>query len=332
MTEKKLRKRGALDPDDRLLEWKQGRIQRWSVAGKVQPLPRAFSKVDVPGLRGLAICSYSSQRLFVCSTGPLALIVGLESVWHADSSEKVLRLVFSAPQLITVCWQSDEGENAAALAAFAERIKARRDCRLACLPLQALGRAAAELAELERSELLDAAVAELGTPAPATRQCSQYSPGEGPRTHVGRWLRASLLRQTELRDRLKSELNGGKTTGWSHDEPAVVEAACELVAARFFGRSYDAGDVTAAIAELREATGGDPQVDALRAEALILLALGEKDADVSGMTPEQKFLIRGMFLAYATARLLFRMAEVDQLITDAEKLAFDRGWNPPLAR
>jgi hypothetical protein len=34
-----------------------------------------------------------------------------------------------------------------------------------------------------------------------------------PRTNVGRWLRATLLRQTELRDRLKTKLNGGKVKG-----------------------------------------------------------------------------------------------------------------------
>lgn len=85
---------------------------------------------------------------------------------------------------------------------------------------------------------------------------------------MGQWLRAVLLGQTELRDRLRPRLNGGDK-GWNDDEPAVAEAACELAVGRFFGSSYDVRAVTAFVAELREATGNDPAYDQLKTEAVI---------------------------------------------------------------
>jgi hypothetical protein len=154
----------------------------------------------------------------------------------------------------------------------------------------------------------------------------------GPRTCVGQWLRAVLLRQLELRDRLRPKLNGGKK-GWNDDEPAVVEAACESAVARFFGANYDARDVTAFAALLGEAAGDDPNpmFDQLKTEAVIRLALGEPDVDTQGITPGQKFGVRVNVLAGVVGKLGLGEADVDQLITDAEKVAVRRGWNPPLA-
>lgn len=155
----------------------------------------------------------------------------------------------------------------------------------------------------------------------------------GPRTCVGQWLRAALLQQRELRDRLRPKLNGGRQTGWNDDEPAVVQAACEAAVARFFGADYDVRDVTAFAALLRQAAGDDPNpmYDQLKNEAVIRLALGEPDVDTQGITPGQMFSIRGNVLAGVVGKLGLGEADVDQLITDAEKVAVERGWNPPLA-
>jgi len=49
-----------------------------------------------------------------------------------------------------------------------------------------------------------------------------------PHTYVGRWLRALMLDQRELRDELIATLNNGEAVGWNDDEPAVVVACCEL--------------------------------------------------------------------------------------------------------
>lgn len=143
----------------------------------------------------------------------------------------------------------------------------------------------------------------------------------GPRTYVGQWLRAVLLRQRELRDRLHFKLNGGRETGWNDDEPAVVEVACELAVGRFFGTSYDVRAITAFVAELREVTANDPAHDQLKTKAVIRLALGDQDVDTEGITSGQKFLIRLAVLTLAAGKLGLSEADVDQLITDAEKIA-----------
>lgn len=153
----------------------------------------------------------------------------------------------------------------------------------------------------------------------------------GPRTYVGQWLRATLLRQSELRDRLRPKLNGGRQTGWNDDEPAVVQAACELAVGKFFGTNYDVRAIATFAAELREATAHDPRYDQLKTEAVIRSALGEQDADTEGITAGQKYLIRGAVVTLVHGKLRLGEADVDQLITDAEKIAVKRGWNPPLA-
>jgi len=320
MTEKSLRKHHALGADDQIVEWKQGKIQQWSVAGSPQPHPRAFNNLDIPQLRGMSSCSYSSRRLFFGSNG--TVFADLESVWHADTSAKVLRIVFSSSQLTVIRWRSDEAEDAAALAGFSKRIMAQRDRRLAELSPAARQQAGDRLAEFQRIGLLAAALAQ---PEAPSRSVSRG----GQRTYIGQWLRAVLLRQTELRDRLHPKLNGGDK-GWNDDEPAVVQAACELAVARFFGTSYDVRAITAFVAELREATANDPAYDQLKTEAVIRSALGEQDVDTAGITAGQKFSIRLMVLTLAFGKLGLSEANVDHLITDAEKIAVERGFDPPL--
>jgi hypothetical protein len=55
----------------------------------------------------------------------------------------------------------------------------------------------------------------------------------GPRTCVGRWLCAGLRGESKDYNRLAHTLNRGQK-GWNDDEPAVVEAACEMAVRRFF--------------------------------------------------------------------------------------------------
>ena len=68
-----------------------------------------------------------------------------------------------------------------------------------------------------------------------------------------------------------------------------------------------------------------------RAEGPPALALGEPDVDTQGITPGQKFGIRVNVLAGVVGKLGLGEADVDQPITEAEKVAVERGWNPPLA-
>lgn len=162
MTERELRNHQALAADDRIIEWKQGKVQRWCVAAILQPLPPAFAKLDIPQLRGLSGCSYSARRLFLGSTARVA--ADLEAVWHAHATGKLLDLLFSNPDLTAVRWQSDEAEDTAVLAGFAERIMTQRERRLADLPPESAQRASAKLSELTNNGALAAALAELEPP------------------------------------------------------------------------------------------------------------------------------------------------------------------------
>jgi hypothetical protein len=153
-----------------------------------------------------------------------------------------------------------------------------------------------------------------------------------PTTYVGRWLRATLLRQPELRERLRLTLNAGKKTGWNDDEPAVVEAACELVLRRLFAAPDDVRAITAFVSELRIATDDDPPLGKLKTEAVIRSALGEADVVTSNITPGQKYLTRYLVIVFAARKLDLDEAAIDRLIAESEQIALDRGWHPPLAQ
>ncbi|HSR86480.1 MAG TPA: hypothetical protein VLM11_20085, partial [Streptosporangiaceae bacterium] len=212
ITEKYLRKRHVVAADDHLIEFKVGKVQHWAVAGSKQPLPPAHVRLDIRQLRGLSSCSYSAHRMFLVLGSEGIRFANLEFVWHADSRERVLRLVFSSPQLTVVWWEPDAGENEAALAGFAARIIAQRDRALAGLPPESRRRAADHLATLKRSGLLAAALAEQAASPDAAGSAYPGSPAL-PRTYVGRWLRAAMLDQRELRDELATTLNGGARAG-----------------------------------------------------------------------------------------------------------------------
>jgi hypothetical protein len=83
---------------------------------------------------------------------------------------------------------------------------------------------------------------------------------------------------------------------------------------------------------LRTATDGHPPVDQLNAEMLIRDALGESGVEVGGIIPGQRFLLRSLMAATAAYRLNLDEAAVDEIITDSERISFERGWKPPLVR
>jgi hypothetical protein len=152
-----------------------------------------------------------------------------------------------------------------------------------------------------------------------------------PRTYVGRWLRATFLRQQELRKELDGTMNGGNP-GWNDDEPAVVEFASQLVLRRLFGDEYDGRVIEKFVDLIRTATDGDPPVDQLNATMLIRNALGESEIEVSKIDSGQRFVLRALAAATAAYILDLDEAAVDEIITDSERIAFERGWKPPLVR
>jgi hypothetical protein len=143
-------------------------------------------------------------------------------------------------------------------------------------------------------------------------------------------MRAVLLRQLELRDQLRPTLNNGRE-GWNDDEPAVVQVACETIVRRYFGPGYDVRAVAGFVDDLREATNDDGRFSRLKTEAVIRTALGEANVDTSGIKKGERFNTHLIAIALASRRLEFNDKDVDQLIIDAEQVAFDRGWHPPLA-
>jgi hypothetical protein len=160
----------------------------------------------------------------------------------------------------------------------------------------------------------------------------QPSP-EFPRTKVGQFLRAAVLIDVELRRKLSAKLGGDKP-GWNYDEPAVVQAACELAVRRLWSGHYDIRDITAAVTFIRDANAaarGTAGYGQLEMEAVIRSALGETDIDLSGIIPPTVFEIQGAVTGYAVLKLRLSEGEIDGLIVEAENIAFQRGWNPPLA-
>jgi hypothetical protein len=151
-----------------------------------------------------------------------------------------------------------------------------------------------------------------------------------PRTNVGRWMRAILLRQYELRDQLRPTLNNGNN-GWNDDEPAVFQAASEITLRQYFGTEYDVRAVTDFVAKLQEAAKNDVQFSRLKTEAVIREALGEADVDTSGIRKGERFNIHLISIAMTRGGIKFTEKEADQLVVEAERIAFDRGWHPPLA-
>jgi hypothetical protein len=153
-----------------------------------------------------------------------------------------------------------------------------------------------------------------------------------PRTVAGLWLRALLMHDDELRDRLVRKLGGGKP-GWNRDEAAVVQAVCDLAVRRYFGPGYDVRAVTEMVSFMRQAELANQHTPygQLEMEAVIRHALGEPEVDVKGITTDVAFKVQCGVTAVIAWKSDFTESRIDELITEAEELAIGRGFSPPLA-
>jgi len=162
-------------------------------------------------------------------------------------------------------------------------------------------------------------------------QGAAQEPGHGPRTYVGRWLWATMRKDRELADRFGSLLNDGQP-GWNLDEPSVVQAAAELIARRLFRADYDVREVTAIVADMRarlQKVSTPP--GQLEMEAVVRAALGETDVALDGIRPSVRLRIQLAIIGKALYELALGESDIDQLVADAERIAFERGWSPSLA-
>lgn len=153
-----------------------------------------------------------------------------------------------------------------------------------------------------------------------------------PRTFVGRWLRAAMLDQRDERDRLVATLNRG-VAGWNDDEPAVVEAAAELVLRRYFGPGQPDPELARSLAYAVTAGLGQIRrpLDERHADAVIHSALGEPSPVFDALKPGDKHVLKGTATSIAAVMMDLDEAAVDELLREAERVAFERGWHPPLA-
>jgi hypothetical protein len=152
-----------------------------------------------------------------------------------------------------------------------------------------------------------------------------------PRTYVGQFLRAMILRDGELQEQMRRNLNGGNP-GWNDDEPAVVELVCQRILRLLFGKKYTVRDIAEFIDLIELAAAGDPPIDRPKVEMLIREAIGEPGAEAKDIPRSQKFVLRGIMAPAAAFRLELNESLVDEIIVDSERLAFERGWHPPLIR
>ncbi len=162
---------------------------------------------------------------------------------------------------------------------------------------------------------------------PRLRFGSRPARSAEPRTYVGLWLRAGLRGENELRRQLTGKLNGGKD-GWNYDEPAVVDAACELAVRRFFPPGVDVREIAAVASDMRQKSKSLP--GQMKMEAVIRAALGETDVVIDDIKPPELLHIRGAIVVYLFI-ILGAKFSIDELVVEAENIAFERGWKPPLA-
>ena len=142
------------------------------------------------------------------------------------------------------------------------------------------------------------------------------APDAGPSTVVGGWLRALLLDQRELTGQLTTTLNYGKP-GWNDDEPAVVEALCEIAVREYFGADYDVRAITSFVSRMRSRVHSVEPPGQLAAEAVIRFSLGETDVVAGDVKRLEKLGIRIAVLAMARLLLGWDEATVDQRIVEA---------------
>jgi hypothetical protein len=153
----------------------------------------------------------------------------------------------------------------------------------------------------------------------------------GPSTYMGQWLRASLLNQVGLRNRLNTTLNNGKP-GWNSDEPAVAELALELAAREYFGADYDVRAITELVTQLRARIRSVEPHPRLETEAVIRSALGEVGVVTSDISPQKKLSMQLRVLVLIKILLGWDEPKVDRVIVAAETTAIERGWHPPRLR
>jgi hypothetical protein len=305
----------ALTADDALLDFEEGHLRRFGDEGAEKPVvtqPRWLRAV--PFARGLAIVTYTRTQLLFLADG-FGVNCSLVAVHRAEL-------------------------DASNRQTFAFR---RHECPLAMLELEPVygewsrqfldGLLAARdqerrmLAPEQRMvwEQRDQALQQ-----PSLDRLWKAATTPWPRTCAGHWLRALLLNQRELRDRLKLTLNGGEP-GWNHDEHFVVGSVCEVAVRKLFPAGLDTQEVTAFVTDMRSRIHSATPPDQHVCEAIIRDAFRDQNVDFANVSAGEMFHAQIAIAGMAVRNLGLDEAAIDEMIVEGERLAFDDGRHPPLA-
>lgn len=145
-----------------------------------------------------------------------------------------------------------------------------------------------------------------------------------PRTLMGRFLRASMLRQREESDKVAERFPEFSSLPSLH----VMIASFDIAIRRLFAPGADLAEISAFVAAIREAFG--PDVPSLETEALIRHILGD-DVEIDDIPPRTRTLAMVLVLGAVADYLKRDVNEVDAVLLEAEQLVFDRGFEPELA-
>ncbi|SCG62195.1 hypothetical protein GA0070613_3507 [Micromonospora inositola] len=145
-----------------------------------------------------------------------------------------------------------------------------------------------------------------------------------PRTLMGRFLRASMLRQSSEREPLTARFPEFSSLGSVH----VMIAAFQIAVARLFEPNTGLKDVSLLVSDMRRAFG--PELPSLETEALIRFEMGE-DVAIGDLSVRTKTSAMILTLGTYADFVERNQAEVDGLLLEAEQRAFDRGHHPELA-
>lgn len=160
------------------------------------------------------------------------------------------------------------------------------------------------------------------------RLTSQSDVSEGPRTYIGLWLRALLRGDSGSYRRLAQYLNRG-VKGWNDDEPAVVEAACQLAVRQFFG-AYHHVPIRDFVADMRDRISKQKIPPAQEDMEAVIRAAFDDSAFSGNIRRGELLNIRTAVIGNVKDILCFGADDIDRLVRQAETIAMARGYNPPL--
>jgi hypothetical protein len=255
---------------------------------------------------GSGICCFSSRRLYFPNARVLA---DLEWVWRVDGTGKELTVVFSALQKLITIRMVPDGMAASRLADFVRSLLAQREQRVAELPQDEARRHADFSGRLERSGILEAALAE---PVPP------------PQTRVGNWLRALLLRDPELMARYRHG------TEWGSEETPVLHAAFLLQVRRYFAGRCDESAIAGFMSSLGTLVEEKGQrVDLVTIETMIRSALDPSARGVDYLPPGRWLQPAMVTATFVCHDLEMSARAITLLVIQSEQMASNQGWNPP---